>query len=160
MFEARWRQNFEKNNCSRRRIKLTYQKFNSGFHFSVTKSHAWRCVTRHEIKTLVGKVLGGCFVCLAQQGLPAADKAAVGFHLSSGTELKSRGISEHLPGYVLGRSGFTRGCHRTFGLTHYSWQGHARAFKGIRGGGSSPTSKSTTNHLLIIYWPISDIYIA
>ena len=28
------------NNCSRRRFELTYQKFNSGFHFSVTKSHA------------------------------------------------------------------------------------------------------------------------
>ena len=26
--------------CSRRRFKLTYQKFNSDFHFSVTKSHA------------------------------------------------------------------------------------------------------------------------
>ena len=25
MFEVRWRQNFEKNNCSRRRIELTYQ---------------------------------------------------------------------------------------------------------------------------------------
>ena len=26
--------------CTRRRFELTYQKFNSGFHFSVTKSHA------------------------------------------------------------------------------------------------------------------------
>ena len=30
----------KKNNCFRRRFELTYQKFNSGFHFSVTKSHA------------------------------------------------------------------------------------------------------------------------
>ena len=30
----------EKNKCTSRRLKLTYQKFNSGFHFSVTKSHA------------------------------------------------------------------------------------------------------------------------
>ena len=40
MFEARWKQNFEKNKCTRRRLELTYQKFDSGFHFSVTKSHA------------------------------------------------------------------------------------------------------------------------
>ena len=31
---------WKKNNCSRRRFELTYQKFNSGFHFSVTKGHA------------------------------------------------------------------------------------------------------------------------
>ena len=30
----------KKNKCTRRRFELTYQKFNSGFHFSVTKSHA------------------------------------------------------------------------------------------------------------------------
>ena len=30
----------KKNKCSSRRFELTYQKFNSGFHFSVTKSHA------------------------------------------------------------------------------------------------------------------------
>ena len=30
----------EKNKCTSRRLELTYQKFNSGFHFSVTKSHA------------------------------------------------------------------------------------------------------------------------
>ena len=30
----------KKNKCIRRRFELTYQKFNSGFHFSVTKSHA------------------------------------------------------------------------------------------------------------------------
>ena len=30
----------KKNNCCRRRLELTYEKFNSGFHFSVTKSHA------------------------------------------------------------------------------------------------------------------------
>ena len=35
--------------------------------------------------------------CLApRQGLFAADRAAIGSHLSSGTELRSRGISEHL----------------------------------------------------------------
>ena len=28
------------NNCSRPQFELTYQKFNSGFHFSVTKCHA------------------------------------------------------------------------------------------------------------------------
>ena len=31
---------FRKNKCSRHLIKLTFQKFDSGFHFSVTKSHA------------------------------------------------------------------------------------------------------------------------
>ena len=31
----------KKNNCSSRQIELTYQKFNSGFHFSVTKSVWW-----------------------------------------------------------------------------------------------------------------------
>ena len=30
----------EKMKCTHRRFELTYQKFNSGFHFSVTKSHA------------------------------------------------------------------------------------------------------------------------
>ena len=30
----------KKNKCNRLRFELTYQKFNSGFHFSVTKSHA------------------------------------------------------------------------------------------------------------------------
>ena len=30
----------KKTNCSRRHFELTYQKFNSGFHFSVTKNHA------------------------------------------------------------------------------------------------------------------------
>ena len=30
----------KKNNCSRCRFESTYQKFNSGFQFSVTKSHA------------------------------------------------------------------------------------------------------------------------
>ena len=42
-------------------------------------------------------MLGSYLFALLQQGLPAADKAAVGSHLSSGTELRSRGISEHLP---------------------------------------------------------------
>ena len=36
-----------------------------------------------------GKALGGCFVCLAPaRSFPAADKAAVSSHLSSGTEFE------------------------------------------------------------------------
>ena len=31
---------FQKKKCTSHRFELTYQKFNSGFHFSVTKSHA------------------------------------------------------------------------------------------------------------------------
>ena len=70
------RQNFEKNNCSRHRFELTYQKFNSAFHFSVTKSHARRCVTRHGKKE---NPRGRCSVaiCLPCPGkvFPVADKA-------------------------------------------------------------------------------------
>ena len=71
-------------------------------------------------KNLRGVVLVGCFVCLAPvRSFPAADKAAVGSRLSSGTELRSRGISEHHPVYVLGRGWLTRGCHCTLSLTLY-----------------------------------------
>ena len=69
------------------------------------------------MKTLGGRCSVAVLFALPQQGLPAADKAAVSSHLSSGTELRSRGVSEHLPSYVLGRSGLTRGYHRTFSLT-------------------------------------------
>ena len=38
----------EKNKCTSRRLELTHRIFNLGFHFSVTKSHARRCVTCHK----------------------------------------------------------------------------------------------------------------
>ena len=100
----------KKINCSRCRIELTHQKFNLGFYFSVTKSRVTLRDASRKKKNPRGKVLGGYLFALPQQGLPAADKAAVGSHLSS----------EHLPSYVLGQSGLTRGYHRTLGLTPYS----------------------------------------
>ena len=56
-----------------------------------------RDVTRDKTKPLEGDARW--LFCLPYPGkvFPAADKAAVPSHLSSGTELRSRGISEYLP---------------------------------------------------------------
>ena len=64
-----------------------------------------RDVTRDETKTLAGRY--SVAVCLPYPGkvFPAADKAAVPSHLSSGTELKSRGISEYLPAMCQAEAG-------------------------------------------------------
>ena len=92
------------------------------------------------------------------QGLFAADKAAVGSHLSSGTELRSRGISEYLPAMCQAEAGSPGviAAHPPHPTTPNKFM-HA-SFK--ESGAANPTSKNATNHLLIIYWAISDIYIA
>ena len=89
---------------------------------------------------------------------PAADKAAVPSRLSSGTELRSRGTSEHLPimcRAVAGSPGVVAG---TSSLTHTSDKFMHVLFK--ESGAANPTSKNATNHLLIVYWSMPDIYIA
>ena len=62
------------------------------------------------------------------------------------TRMRTTFFTRAPPGYVLGRSGLTPDK-----FMHVPFK---------ESGGASPTSKSTTNHLLIIYWPMPDIYIA
>ena len=104
-------------------------------------------------------MLVGYFVCLTPvRSFPAADKAAVPSRLSSGTELRSRGISEHLPVMCRAEAGSPGVVAGTSSLTHTSDKFMHVLFK--ESGAANPTSKSTTNHLLIVYCSIPDIYIA
>ena len=104
-------------------------------------------------------MLVGCFVCLTPvRSFPAADKAAVPSRLSSGTELSSRGISEHHPVMCRAETGSPGANAGTSSLTHISNKFMHALFK--ESGAANPTSKNATNHLLIVYWLIWDIYIA
>ena len=118
---------------------------------------AWR-ITK-EVKTLAGRYsVAVLFALPPDKVFCAADKAAVSSHLSSGTELRSRGISEYLPAMCQAGAGSPGviAAHPLHPTTPYKLM-HV-PFK--ESGGASPTSKSTTNHLLIVYWSLSDIYIA
>ena len=99
------------------------------------------------------------FLCLTPvRSFPAADKAAVPSQLYSGTELSSRGGSEHLP--VMCRAG--AGSPRAI-ATHSPHPLLLTTLLHVLfkdSGAANPTSKSTTKQLLTHYWPIWDIYIA
>ena len=106
-----------------------------------------------------GVVLSGCFVCLTPvRYLRAADKAAVGSRLSSGTELRSRGICEHHPDMCWAEAG-SPGVITAHSVSPTTSDKLMHVFF-KESGAANPTSKNTTNHLLIVYWSIWDIYIA
>ena len=104
-------------------------------------------------------MLVGCFVCLTPvRSFPPLRRRLSLPIYTPGLSLRSRGISEHLPVMCRAETGSPAANAGTPSFSRISNKFMHALFK--ESGAANPTSKSTTNHLLIVYWSIWDIYIA